>query len=126
VSVAAPHTSEADFERAILDAWPRLEDPRTGASALAHCDAALAAYPRCARFHVMRGDLLQLVDDVDPPLPLEESMRCYETALAIDPHNEEAWFELGMFWDVVMANPRKARQYLHKAFLLRRARERAA
>lgn len=129
MSVAAPHATDGrsadDFVAAILAAWPRVSGPDTAPRAIALCDEAIAAFPEQARFHIHRGDLVQLVDDADSPWPLEESMRCYERALVLDPRNEEAWFELGMFWDVVMANPRKARQYLHKAFLLRRARERS-
>ena len=128
MTVAAPQSpqsrSEDDFVQAILAAWPRTSGTDTAPRAIALCDEAIAAFPDNARFHLHRGDLLQLVDDSDASWPLEESMRCYERALALEPRNEEAWFELGMFWDVVMANPRKARQSLHKAFRLRRARER--
>ena len=119
--------SEDEFKRAIEAAWPRgFDAPDPAAQAIDHCDAAIAAYPGNAQFHVCRGDLIQLVDDVNSPWPLEEAIRCYERAIAIDPQSDDAWFELGMIWAVVMAKPRKARQYLHKAFLLRRARERAA
>jgi hypothetical protein len=121
-SLSPDGRSEDDFMRAIMALWPRsIDAPDTCPPGIALCDAAIAAYPGNARFHICRGDLLQM-SDIDAPWPLEEALHCYERATAIDPRNDDAWFELGMFWDVVMANPRKARQFLHKAFLLRRAR----
>ncbi|SMF70009.1 Tetratricopeptide repeat-containing protein [Alteromonadaceae bacterium Bs31] len=81
---------------------------------------ALDKYPKSEKLWIIRGDLLQLVD-YDDGLEINESEKCYRKAIAINPRSTEAYNELAHFLDVVMANPRKAKQYFEKVRLLKNA-----
>src|SRR5688572_22334923 len=61
----------------------------------------------------LRGDLIQLSDGTK--YHLEDALRSYETAHALDPSNPEPLEELGRFYDTVMNDPDKARQYFYRA-----------
>jgi hypothetical protein len=70
----------------------------------------------------MRGDLIQLCDYEEAPA-LTEAERSYRQAIAANTSCSEAYLELGHFLDAVMANPRKAKQFFRKAWLLHRSQD---
>ncbi len=53
--------------------------------------------------------------------PLDEFIKCYDRAIEINPRSHEAYYEKAKFIDVVLAKPRKAKQYFEKARRLKNA-----
>ncbi len=80
---------------------------------------ALKKFPESEKLWIIRGDLLQLVNDADGT-ELNEIEKCYRKAMAINPQSVEANDELGHFLDLVMGKPRKAKQYFEKARRLKK------
>jgi Tfp pilus assembly protein PilF len=108
-----------DYSNLIQSHWPSASSAGSGVEALSACERALVEHPNVAGLWVMRGDLIQLVES---KYSLSESFQSYQRAIALDPRSAEAYEELGLLLSNVMDNPRKARQFLHKAWLLRRKR----
>ena len=99
--------------------------PENGHASSAHLDAvdeALRQHPDSTRLWCLRGDLIQLSDDVDDGRELADAQRSYERALQIDPECLEAVEELGHFLDAVMDDPKSARPYFRHAAKLKRSR----
>ena len=96
--------------------------PESGLTSSRHVDAiedALKQYPNSTRLWCLRGDLIQLNDDVDEERGLVEARRSYERALEIDPDCQEAHEELGRFFEVVEGAAERARRHLRRAAELR-------
>ena len=82
-------------------------------------ERAVKDFPNSAKLWVIRGDLLQLIN-FECEIPLEESQRCYFSAIKADPNFIEAYEEMGYFIDAILGKPRKAKQYFNKAKILKR------
>ena len=77
-------------------------------------DEAVRAFPRSARLLVMRGNLIEL-GPVTCPHPLEEALRCYQSAVEFEPQFAEAWDEIGHYYDAVLGDEKSARPYFDRA-----------
>ena len=113
--------SENEFIKELKSYWPKdWQDKEPTRSTIALVDLAVSEYPQSEKLWIMRGDLYQLIND-EEPTPLDESLRCYEKAIKINPRSSEAYFEKATFIDLHMGKPRKAKQYYHKSRLLKNA-----
>lgn len=89
--------------------------PENGFASSRHVDAvegALREYPNSTRLWCLRGDLIQLNDDVDDGRELSDAQQSYERALEINPSCVEAHEELGHFFDI-MDEPERSRYHFH-------------
>ena len=78
-------------------------------------DEALRQYPESTRLWCLRGDLIQLSDDVDDGRELTDAQRSYERALEIDPECVEAHESLGHFFDAVEPDAERSRHHFSRA-----------
>jgi Tfp pilus assembly protein PilF len=112
--------TEQDYVELIKGQWPSTNKAEPTPETIAVCERAVAQFPHSAKLWLMRGDLIQLSGYEGAPA-LSEAERSYRQAIAASPSCAEVYEELAHFLDAVVAKPRKARQYFHKAWLLRRA-----
>lgn len=106
--------TEAEYIREIKQRWPKSSDNVEPTQEIMNLTLeSLKEFPESEKLWIFRGDLLQLVgqDGFD----LNESEKCYRKAISINPYSAEAYLELARFIDIVMAKPRKAKQYFEKA-----------
>jgi tetratricopeptide (TPR) repeat protein len=76
---------------------------------------ALSAY-----LLIMKGDLIQLTDDLD--FTLQDAVRCYMSAVELEPKNIEAHEELGWLYFNVLDEPESARNWFERALVLAKER----
>lgn len=113
--------SEQEYIDEIVSHWPKTwEDTEPSESTVSLINVAVAEHIKSERLWIMRGDLYQLIN-FDESSPVEESLRCYNKAIEINPRSYEAYFEKASFIDTVLAKPRKAKQYFKKSRLLKNA-----
>ena len=65
-----------------------------------------------------RGDLIQLLEEVDTPYSLNDALASYERARALDPTDPEAFESLGYFFDAVAERVGDAEDMFRKAIEL--------
>lgn len=109
---------EEEYFQLIKSRWPSRNELEPTPETIALCDQSVIDFPNSARLWVMRGDLIQLIDYDEEMHPLSEVERSYRMAIIADPTNADAYNELGFFLDAVMSNPKKAKQYFRKAWLI--------
>ena len=78
-------------------------------------DEALRQFPESTRLWCLRGDLIQLSDDVGDGRELADAQRSYARALEIDPECVEAHESLGHFFDAVEPNAKRSRHHIKRA-----------
>ena len=83
---------------------------------VASVERAIEKEPTSSALWILRGDLIQLMDD--DSRPLSEARGSYETAIRHDPESAQAHEELGRFIDAVEDEPAKAEPFLRKAVAL--------
>ena len=112
---------EIEYISLLKERWPKdWEDPEPTKDTIALVDEAVKAFPDSEKLWIIRGDLYLLIN-YENETPLEESLYCYEKAIAINPRSHEAYFEKATFIDIHMGKPRKAKQFYEKARLLKNA-----
>jgi Tfp pilus assembly protein PilF len=116
--------TEEEYVTLLEGRWPSFGGLEPTRETMDFCERAVSDFPSSAKLWIIRGDFIQLADHQDAP-PLSEAERSYRQAIHADPRCAEAYAELGHFLDAVMAKPKKAKQYFHKAWLLRTSRSRA-
>lgn len=92
---------EEPFIDRLHDLWP--EEGPASAEALELVEEAVRNVPRSARLWVMRGDLLQLVDEPDEA-QLERALASYQRALSIDHTFADAHEAIGYYCDALLDN----------------------
>lgn len=112
--------TEQDYVELIKGQCPSSNEAEPAPKTIAVCERAVAEFPSSAKLWLMRGDLIQLAGYEGTPA-LSEAEQSYRRAITASPSCAEAYEALAHFLDAVIAQPRKARQYLRKAWLLRRA-----
>ncbi len=85
--------------------------------ALMGAETALVRFPGSATLWCLRGNLIQLSDDVDT-YDLEDAERSYLKAAELEPANPEPVEELGHFYDAIMDDPARAEPFFRKAISL--------
>jgi tetratricopeptide (TPR) repeat protein len=91
------------LERATLEIFARIEN-------------AIREEPNNPELWVLRGDAIQLSDELTNPL--SEVERSYRKATEIDPTFAEAYESLGYFWFAVMDDAVKAKPFFEQAIRL--------
>jgi hypothetical protein len=81
-------------------------------SALPLVEEVLATSPS-AELWILPGDLIQLAEA--RRYELEEVAKSYEAAKVLAPENSEPFEELGHFYDAVMPEPERAKEYYRAA-----------
>lgn len=76
---------------------------------------ALSAY-----LLIMKGDLIQLTEDLD--FTLQDAVRCYMSAVELEPKNIEAHEELGWLYFNVLGEPESAKNWFERALVLAKER----
>jgi tetratricopeptide (TPR) repeat protein len=66
---------------------------------------------------ILRGQLIQLLDDDDPDA-LDEAFSCFRAAVELDPTSADAFEELAHFMDDVADEPEEAEAFFRKAIEL--------
>ncbi len=82
--------------------------------ALAIADEATKAFPRSAKLWCIRGDLIQL-GTAETSHELSDALASYEQAIVADSNFVEAYESIGYFYDVVMADSKRAVKFFKKA-----------
>ena len=107
--------TEVEYIEELTSRWPKdWEDVEPTKETIALVDKAVTDHPNSEKLWIIRGDLYQLIN-YEEDTPLEESLRCYERAIQINPRSSEAYFEKASFIDTVLEKPRKAKQFFEKA-----------
>ncbi|OHB75572.1 MAG: hypothetical protein A2Z25_17435 [Planctomycetes bacterium RBG_16_55_9] len=88
--------------------------------ALRLLEDALREHPTSERLWITRGHLIQL--SVEGPYELEDALASYHEALRMNPHSIEVHQEIGHYYDAVMNDEQKAREWFSKAEELKRGR----
>jgi len=106
-------------EKQIIDAIGRevAEHDRATAHALQLVEDGLTRYPSSARLWILRGDLIQVSDDVER-YSLEDALTSYRTAVKLEPGSAEAHESIGHFLDAVANEPAAAEPYFRRALEL--------
>jgi tetratricopeptide (TPR) repeat protein len=112
--------SESHYISTLRRRWPR-EAQETSPETIALADEAVAAFPASARLWVIRGNLIELSSDLCP-YALEDALACFRRAVEVDPQFEEAWEEIGHFYDAVLDDEAAAQRYFEQAARLREAK----
>lgn len=115
-----PHLFELMNESDYIDRLKALFPDQGDASVetLAVAEQAVTAFPDCAKLWCLRGDLIQL-GTLEANYELEDILRSYEQALAVDPECAEAYESIGYFYDALMDDPQSAEPAFRKAISLR-------
>ena len=79
-------------------------------------DEALEKFPSSPALWCLRGDVIQLSDDID--YVLEAALNSYKKAIELDPNNAETYEEIGHFYNAVNDAPATAESYFRKAVAL--------
>ncbi len=111
--------TEQDHIDSIRKALP--ENGRASSRHIGLADEALRQYSDSTRLWCLRGDLIQLSDEVDDGRDLSDAQRSYERALTIDASCIEAHESLGYFLDAVMLDAKRARHHFDQAARLSEA-----
>ena len=93
------------------------EHDRATPRAMQLVEEGLKEYPASARLWILRGDLIQVSDDVDT-YSLDDALDSYQTAVEIEPSSAEAHESIGHFLDAVANRPKEAEGYFRKALAL--------
>jgi hypothetical protein len=89
---------------------------RATAEILVAIDTAIAQSPNNSELWLLRGDAIQLSDDVN--IPFTEVDRSYKRAAEIDGSCAEAYESLGYFWFAVMDDAASAIPFFERAVAL--------
>ena len=81
--------------------------PREFATAadLREVEQAIREHPASAALWILRGDLIQLCDDILDDYPLEEALRSYQRASRLAPDDPEPQIEMGHYLDAIADDP---------------------
>lgn len=89
--------TEEEYFQIIKGRWPSRNELEPTRETIALCDQAVTDFPNSARLWVMRGDLIQLIDNDEDAHPLSEVERSYKMAIDTNPLDSEAYKEMGFF-----------------------------
>jgi len=110
--------TEEGYISELWSRWPHDHEDEVTLETLALAEQAVCEFPLSAKLHVMRGDLI-LLGPESSPHSLEDALISYQKAVEIDPEFEEAWEEIGYYYDVVMDDEVAAQPYFQQAEELR-------
>lgn len=105
--------TEIDYVLTLKAQWPRGVGEEASRGTLVLADRAVSTYPLSPQLWVLRGDLLQL-GPVDCHYPLDESLKCYRRAIALDPQFAEAWESVAHFYDAILGDSIAAAPYFEE------------
>jgi tetratricopeptide (TPR) repeat protein len=105
--------TESDYIDKIDAAWPRKSIKASATEALRLVEDGLCAFPKSAKLLCMKGDLIQLSDELR--YELADALLCYQQAAEIAPESPEAFESLGFFFDAIESDLNRAEIAFRKA-----------
>lgn len=87
-------------------------------AALAMINDLLSQYPFDTRLLLLKGEIIQLLDENSPLGELKDARKALELAVKVDPKSIEALLELAYFYSAVEDNDLKALQLFDQAIQL--------
>lgn len=105
-------STESEYITSLEGSYP--EQGEASVEVMALVEEAVAAFPNSSKLWCIRGDLIQL-STVEAEYELEDALRSYERAAAVESASADAYTEMGYFYDAVMADPASAEHSFQKA-----------
>lgn len=112
--------TEQDYIDKIWELYPRKST--TPLSTIKLVDRAVRKYPNSPELWVLRGCLIQLADE-NCPHSLEDAINSFKKAVEVDPSFDDAWKEIGHFYDAIDPNRKLSLEAFKKAKDLRLAKK---
>lgn len=108
--------TEREYINQIWELYPR--DRETSPKTINLVDKALKEFPNSPELWVLRGCLIQL-SGADCRYDLNDALNSFKKAVEIDSTFDDAWKEIGHFYDAVEPNRRLSLEAFKKAKDLR-------
>lgn len=87
-------------------------------AALVKINDFLSEYPYITRLLLLKGEIIQLLDEDSPLAELKDARKAFELAMEVDPKSIEALLELAHFYSAVEDNDLKAIQFFDQTIQL--------
>jgi hypothetical protein len=97
----------------------RRKDIDTTPEMYALIEEAVRTHPHSAKLWCFRGALIQLGPGAEDGYSLEDALQSYRKAIEVEPECPEGWEELGHYYDVILSDEIKAKEFWEKAAELR-------
>lgn len=108
--------TEAGYIEKIREAKNSFINDELSPEPLRLVEEALAQHPNSALLHCIRGDFIQLWDV--PGYELEDALKSYERAAALDPQCAEAYESMGYYHDVIAQDLERSEMAFRRAIEL--------